>query len=134
MPKFESTLHLSNYFILIQAIMLFGSMISVCYLPFSGLIKAISIIGLLGYSGWNLYGHLQWQGIGQDMDGWYLQKAGEKIPISLSGDSTITSFVSILRFKQEGKFLKQSCMIFKDALSAVMYRELVVRIKHFRSS
>lgn len=112
--------------------MLFGSIISVCYLPFSGLTKTILMMSLLGYSLWNFYHHIQWQGIGQDIDGWYLKKAGEQIPIILSGDSTITSIVSILRFRQEGKFLKQSCVIFKDALSADMYRQLIVRIKYFK--
>lgn len=128
MPKFVSTLHLSKFFVLIQCIMLIGSVISVCCLPFSVLTKGMLILSLLVYSAWNFYSNNQWRVIGQDIDGWYLEKAGERIFLNLCGESTVTSFVSILRFTRAETFLKQSCIIFNDAMPRDLYRQLIVRM------
>jgi hypothetical protein len=112
--------------------MLAGSLISVGYLSVSLLIKITLMLGLVAYSLRIFYSHKQWQAIGHDFNGWYLGKAGSLIPIVPSGDSTITSFVSILRFKQDKKWLKQSCIIFRDSLSDDNYRRFLVRMKYFK--
>lgn len=132
MQKFASTLHLSRYFVLIQLIMLVGSLVSVGYLSLAALPTITLILGLSGYCVWNVYSQKQWQAIGHDANGWYLNKAGSLIPIVPSGDSTLTSIVSIIRFKQDKKRLKQSCIIFKDSLSDDNYRRLLVRMKYFK--
>jgi hypothetical protein len=130
MPKFESTLRFSNYFAFIQLVMLSGSVTMTLFLNFSLLIKMLACFLLCGYSFWIFYQQMRWQGIGHDTEGWYLQTVGEKIPVIFHKDSTVTSFVSIVRFKP-GKFLKPSCVIFKDSLPKDVYRELVVRIKYY---
>ncbi len=131
MPKFESTLHFSKYFTFIQVILLMGALISTDALPFSGVIKSALVVCLVGYFLWNLYSHQTWQAIGQDKEGWYLQRSGEKTHITLSGDSTLTGWVSVLRFTRQENHFKQSCLIFRDALPADGYRQLFVRLKYF---
>ncbi len=128
MPKFESTLHLSKYFAVMQLIILAGSLIGVCYIPCLVWVKTILIMVVLGCSIQNFYSQMQWQAIGQDVNGWYLKKAGEKLYVTFLGQSTVTSMVSILCFSEEGKYLKQSCMIFKDAMPSDRYRQLVVML------
>lgn len=131
MPKFESTLRRSNYFALLQSILLIGSLASVFYLLFSGLIKALLVFCLMSYFVWNLYSHRQWKGIGQDQNGWYIERRAEKNYVNLAGDSTVTGFVTILRFKRQEKYFKESCLIFRDSLPADLYRQLIVRLKYF---
>jgi len=105
---------------------------SVNYLSVSTLTRITLMLGLVAYSIWNFYSNRQWQAIGHDANGWYLRKAGRFIPIIPLGDSTVTSFVSILRFKQDKKWLKQSCIIFRDSLSDNDYRRFFVRMKYFK--
>lgn len=131
MPKFASTLHFSKYFTGIQLILLVGSIICVVSLPFAGWIKSALLMGILAYSVWNFYSHRQWQGIGQDKKGWYLQKNGEKGYITVSGDTTITHVVTLLRFRYQGKRWKHSCALFRDSMPLDVYRQLIVRIKYF---
>lgn len=130
MPKFESTLHLSKIFQYIQIVMLTGAVMS-SYMIFSLLINMLITFGLLGYCIWNFYSQAQWQAIGQDSTGWYFKKAGETFYVIFSGDSTVTALVCLLRFKPEGQFFKQSCLIFKDTMSADHYHQLRLRLKYF---
>lgn len=114
--------------------MLLGSIASIFCLPINMLAKSALLLLVVGYILWNLYQNLQWQGIGQDAEGWYLESAGEKINIAVAGDSTITPIVSILRFHLPGKRLKCACVIFKDAMSHDIYRQFTVRIKYFKKN
>ena len=134
MPKFESTLHFSKYFAFIQLFMLSGSLIITYFSNFSLLIKYLTTFSLLGYSFWNVYCQSRFRVIGHDNEGWYLEKAGEKFYVVLSGNSTVTSIVTLLRFTQKGKFLKQSCIIFKDTMPARIYSQLIVKIKYFKAA
>src|SRR5437879_12434526 len=132
MPKFESTLHLSRCFVLIQLVLLSVNILITCYLPFSWIVKIITILCLSGSSSWSLYRHLEWQAIGHDDNGWYLQKMGEKYYIVPLGESMVTSFVSIIRFSLPDKRFKQSHVIFKDAMTKDQYREFIVRVRYFK--
>ena len=132
MQKFESTLHLSNYYVLIQLILVVGSLASVAYLTVNGLIKCLLIFGVLGYGIWTIYRHFQWQVIGQDEDGWYLKSADKKIPIAVKEESTVTSLVSVLRFNLPEKRFTQSYVIFKDAMPMGNYRQFIVRMRFFK--
>lgn len=130
MPKFESTLRLSNYFVIIQLVMLIGGVTCTLFLNFSLLIKCLLCFSLVIYSFWNVYWQTRWQGILHDGKDWYLQRLNEKVPVIFYGESIVTSFVSILLFKQ-GNFLKKSCVILKDSMPADQYRQFTVRIKYF---
>ncbi len=132
MPKFVSTLHFSNCFILVQFLLLIGAILSVIYLPYSWWVKWVAILCVLGSSGWSLYRHFEWRSIGHDANGWYLQKAGEKFYIVPLGESTVTSFATIIRFTQSGKRFRQSYVIFKDSMTTDQYREFTVRMRYFK--
>jgi hypothetical protein len=63
---------------------------------------------------------------------WQLkERSGKSFPASLCGDSTRLSFVSVLRFNcsLEGfKKKKRSAIIFQDAVSAPVYRQLLMKL------
>ena len=48
----------------------------------------------------------------------------------LSGTSTVTTFVSVLRFKIPDQKKIRSCVIFRDSLPADQYRTLIVRARN----
>jgi hypothetical protein len=57
-------------------------------------------------------------------DCWEVHTAGEILPVKISGDSTLTGFLSVLRFQGEGQRKKISCVIFKAAVGTDTYRRL----------
>lgn len=59
---------------------------------------------------------------------YFLLTSSAKIPVKLLGDSTVTGWVSFLRFKGEKRFWPYSCMIFPDALPPDQYRQLMVML------
>ena len=132
MPRFASTLHLSSYFVMLQVFLLIGSLACISYLSCSVWLKFSLILIVCAYSVWILSHNRQWQSIGEDADGWYLiKKNGQKIPACWLGDSTVTSFVSILRFKVDGCFFRQSCLVFRDSMPDNLYRQLTVRLTYW---
>lgn len=60
---------------------------------------------------------------------WCIQTRTSSYAATLLGDSTITPFISILRFRMPDKLLPKSCVIFYDALKKNKYRQLVVLLK-----
>ncbi len=133
MQKFESTLHFSSYFAIIQGVILVGALACIFSLSIGPLFKSILVLGILGHGLWNIYRPLPWQIIGHDETGWYLKDGDKKIDIDIGGDSTVTSLVSILRFKLPEKRLKETLILFKDAMPTDSYRQFIVRMKYFVS-
>jgi hypothetical protein len=131
MQKFASTLHLSKQFMLLNAILLSGSLAVVYYLPLAGLIKVVLSGILLSYTGYIFHKQMYWRSIKQDANGWWLCSKGHAFKAKISGDSTVTSYVTILRFTVPGAYWKQSCIIFKDAMQSDVYRQLVLRLRFF---
>lgn len=62
-------------------------------------------------------------------DEYYISNRISTYPVELLGDSTITTWVSILRFKRPGNRAKHSCIVFNDSLDRDNYRRLIVRAK-----
>jgi hypothetical protein len=62
-------------------------------------------------------------------DTWMLFTKEKTLTGELSGDSTVTSLVVILRFIIPGSRFKCSCVIFKDALDLSVYRNLLVQLR-----
>jgi hypothetical protein len=60
---------------------------------------------------------------------WLLHMRNETYTAEIKGDSTVTAFVAILRFKMEGKRFAQSCIIFRDSLADGTYRDLLIRLR-----
>ncbi|HSW93861.1 MAG TPA: protein YgfX [Gammaproteobacteria bacterium] len=134
MQKFESTLHFSDIFIWIQGVMLIGSVAGVIYLNVPWWVKITLIAGLFAYAIYTLFFSNPFQRIGQDADGWYLKKAGQIVPIEPLPESTVTSIVSILRFRQDKKVLKQTCLVFRDSMPRDCYRQFIVRMRYFKKN
>lgn len=107
----------------------------VCYLSFAWIIKIALILLALIYGGLAFHQQLQWQAIKHDENGWWLKHAGQEWNVEMSGDSTITGYVLVLRFNIPGKRWKKSCVIFRDAVvSHDIYRQLIVRLRNYKSA
>lgn len=50
---------------------------------------------------------------------------------TLCGDSTLTQWVSVLRFRVDGYFLSKNCVIFADALGKTRYRQCLVMLRMY---
>lgn len=131
MQRFVSTLHFSKHFTAIQLIILLGSMASILYLPWGWLNKALLIGMVIGYGIFNFYRQNAWDAIGHDADGWFLRKNDTQTGICLAGDSTVTPWMTVLRFHYTNKRRVQSYMIFKDAMPEEVYRQFIVRLRYF---
>ncbi len=130
MQKFESKLYVSKLFILFYAAILLGSCFMIGYLAWpieikAGFMGVILIYGVLIF--WQNY---QWQAVSHHEQGWIMHRADQMLSITLGGDSIATSLVSVLRFTLPGKRLKQSCVIFYDAMPKDSYRQLIVRLRN----
>lgn len=64
-----------------------------------------------------------------DEGDWYVQTKGRIYKAALCGDSTLTTFVSILRFRIQGQFWPKSSIVFRDSLGEDQYRHLLVLLK-----
>ncbi len=132
MQKLASPLRLSKLFIVMQMVMAVISIAIVCYLTEALLIKILLICGIVVYSYFILKNQLKWEAISHDTSGWSLRSAGENIPIEITGDSTVTHLVSVLRFKTQEKRRKEACIIFRDSLPENIYRQLIVQLRNMR--
>lgn len=61
--------------------------------------------------------------------GWLINDRLGESPVELLGESTITNLVCILRFKLINQPGKRTCLIFRDALDAGLYRQLLVFLR-----
>lgn len=57
---------------------------------------------------------------------WLLQTAETTHTATLSGDSTVTQWFAVLRFRVAGSRLPRTCLIFRDSLPQGDYRRLLV--------
>lgn len=60
---------------------------------------------------------------------WCLQDKQGNMVVTLRGDSVVTKWISILRFKTERRFWPVSCIIFYDSLSPHYYRKLLMLLQ-----
>jgi hypothetical protein len=60
---------------------------------------------------------------------WMLFTKEKAMTGELSGDTTVTHLVVILRFIISGSWYKHSCVIFQDALDPAVYRNLLVQLR-----
>jgi hypothetical protein len=61
---------------------------------------------------------------------WRIYRENQQVDAELLGDSTVTGWVSVLRFRVRGQRWPVSCVVFKDALLADQYRQLLVVLKN----
>ncbi|MDR3477069.1 MAG: hypothetical protein P4M14_03470 [Gammaproteobacteria bacterium] len=64
-----------------------------------------------------------------DASGWLLHDRLRTSSAELCPDSTITTWLCILRFQITGQKQKRTCLIFRDSLAADTYRQLLVQLR-----
>jgi hypothetical protein len=60
---------------------------------------------------------------------WLVQTNRQQYEAILKGDSTVTTFISVLQFKAQEKRWPITCVIFPDSLQADWYRQLLVVVR-----
>lgn len=60
---------------------------------------------------------------------WTVQMKSGQYRGELCGDSLVTTFVCVMRFRIPGKFWPRSCVIFQDALDDNQHRHLLTLLK-----
>jgi hypothetical protein len=60
---------------------------------------------------------------------WLVSQSEQKVEATLLGDSTVTNWVAILRFRLLNRRRAVSCVVFKDALKPEQYRQLLVILR-----
>ena len=127
---------LSKQFLFLLLIVLLMSMLMVQCVSVTSVIKGSMLFIIIAYGS-----YLIWQFVllrGRDscigihyLDGneWLIRTNRGQYQATLCGDSTVTIWVSILRFKIPNQFWKKSCIVFCDSLSQDAYRKLLVRLK-----
>lgn len=65
----------------------------------------------------------------QQKSGWILGSRSQHFNATLLGSSTVTRWVSIMRFKVKEKKFPVNCIIFRDSLSESDYRKLILYAK-----
>lgn len=125
----------SFYFKLYAVLLISGSIFAVLYSSLFLWIK-IFLLVLVG-----LYGHVLWLSsslkspesitrLRLQSGRCLLNDQSDYFLADILGDTTITSFVTVLRFKKMGSTRKQSCLIFCDAVSKEEYRRLRVGLRY----
>lgn len=61
-----------------------------------------------------------------EKNGWFIAREEKFERAILCGESTVTTFISILRFRLQGKKGVLSCLILRDSLSQLNYRRLII--------
>jgi hypothetical protein len=105
-------------------------------LPIPPIRKGFLILLVLSYGSRLFWNRALLQGgdsilrLSYDSERWELQDRIKTWNAELCGESTITHFLSILRFTTPNKRKKRTCLIFKDALGQDRYRQLVVILRN----
>lgn len=129
----------SKFFIGVFVVFIFASLIILMTMPWFFLIKLITITAVIGY-GWYIfrrYGLLVHpQSIVKILwhNGWSFETPRNVFPVTILGDSTITTSICVLRFKNNQTNRTHSCLIVKDMTNQEDYRRLIVALKNGISS
>jgi hypothetical protein len=135
MHNIDIKLKPSKLFLILVIITLICSVFIIYSLPIKLRFRSI-LLGLTLTYGWFmiwdralLQGAHSILGLKYDANGWQIQERIKQSPAQLCGESTIASFISILRFKLAGQRRKRTCLVFKDALGSELYRKLLVSLR-----
>lgn len=135
MQNIDITLKPSKQFLVFISALLLGSFMVIASLSLLSWIKIVLGLVLTGY-GIKLF----WCDIllrsrrsiirlNKQNDGsWRLYDRKGAFTGLLAGDSTVTGFLCVLRFRVQGCFFKRSSLIFRDSVGADTYRKLLFRL------
>lgn len=125
----------SKQFIFLMIVVIVGSLGNIYYVPLSFTIKLLLTVFTLSYGGFIIwkYGLLTHPHsivkLVHDKQGWQVREQRKFYPVKLSGDSTLTTHLCVLRFIIPNKRFKRSCVIFKDAVEQDQYRKLLIALR-----
>lgn len=124
-------------FILLISLLILSILILI-FLPIHFIIKCLAILFTTIYGCFILRRHVLLTdkaaiiAIRKLSDGrWLLHTRKQTYEAELCGESTITSFVSVLLFRVAKHFNQRVCILFKDSLLSDEYRKLVVTLKTY---
>lgn len=136
MLDLEFNLKRSNYYLGLLVSVLLANSFVVFYLPFALSVKLIIFFMMTIYVGYIIWRHVCLQSkhsirsIRRHADGsWSLQTKSKRYSSVLRGESTVTTLISILRFRAHNEVWPRSCIIFCDALPADRYRQLLITLR-----
>lgn len=100
------------------------------------LIRILGVLCLSGYMGWIMWRYCLLRA-GASITGlwhingkrWGLKMLHREMEANLLGDSTVTRWVSVLRFQVEGEKRPYVSIVFADSLESEQYRKLIVALK-----
>ncbi len=104
------------------------------YLTISFWIKVLLLCVVLGYGVRVLWDRGYLKGLNSIRnlyykdDSWELHSQSGVATATLCGESTMTTFISVLRFQDVITKKKYSCVIFRDSLESGLYRRLLVQL------
>jgi hypothetical protein len=131
MHKIDINLRVSLIFNVLIAMVTLASDIIILTLPISMTIKAVLLLFVSVYSIfiYREHGLQAAQGLKLTQEGWFLRDNLGVMAVELLGESTITAFVCVLRFKSATSAKKRTCIVFNDALNPDEYRRLIVQLR-----
>ena len=125
----------SKFFSGLTLAVIMTTMIIISTLPLSLAVKLVLVLLTFGY-GFRIFHHdclmkskSSIHNLYLNNDGWWLATNTAVAPARICGDSTLSAFVSVLRFKIEGCKRKHSLVLFRDAVSTDAYRRLLVTLR-----
>jgi len=137
MPSPEFKLQASKQYRILLLLSWFSSIVLTLYLPLGAVSKVIlfSLVSwYLGRIAWQFaclrgeYAVLSLQRLSGES--WQLRTRTQHHEAVLRSDSTVTSFLSVLRFRIGSRYWPLTCLVFRDSfLKRECYKQLVVVIK-----
>lgn len=134
MQKLEIQLRVSKQFLLLFGAIIISCALIILYLPIALILKIFLWLLTIGYSVPIFYRDILLRSpksikkIIMHYPDWSIQIGDQMHKVIVRGDSTVTSKLSILRFNTLEKKFKCSSIVFKDAMLADEYRQLLVRL------
>jgi len=136
MHAHEWVLKPSRWYLRILISLLVGSFIVLLALPLRGWVKWVVLFCFSGYSAHLFYttyllrGARTIQALRALPDGrWQITTATYTGIADLLGNSTVTTSLSVLRFKRGEQYFPLSCVIFPDSLDSTRYRGLLIALR-----
>ena len=67
-----------------------------------------------------------------DNDGWRMGNGSPLNPVNILGESTVTRWVCVIRYKTKNRFFKKTCLVFRDSVKQDEFRQLVVALRYVK--
>lgn len=141
MQNIDILLKPSTIAIVLIIAMWLGSMIAIVSLHHTGWIMLLLLIIITLYGFTILYSHGLLRGPRaikglRHISGehWQIIRNKDAFMAILTGDSTVTLKLCVLRFKIPGNTLKHSYVLFYDSFRSDMYRRLLLQLRCFKST